>query len=63
MTSHSLARDASATASLYSGYLASIGRDPDRWQWPTSTAQYLRYRIADLAADLLLSGATEAVVA
>jgi len=55
-------RDA-ATASLYAGYIGSIERDPGRWDWPDSTAAYLRHRVADLAAGLVGDGVTGTAVA
>jgi len=63
MTSQVLAHNASATATLYSGYLASIRHDPDRWEWPTSTVQYLQHRIDTIARELVQAGATEGLVA
>jgi len=51
------------TASLFAGFLGSISRDPRRWDWPESTAAYLRQRVADLAAELVQTGATGAGVA
>jgi len=61
MTSCSVAHHA-ADASIFAGLLASIERDPARWRWPDSTAQYLRHRLETLTADLLTSGATVAEV-
>jgi len=57
-----LAHD-SATASLFAGFLDSIQRDPDGWEWPTGTGDYLRCRIATFALELLLDGANVAVTA
>ena len=48
-----------ATASLFAAYAASIRRDPDRWEWPTSTGDYLRHRIDTLALELVQAGATD----
>jgi len=58
-----IAHDGAATASLFAGFLASIERDPARWRWPDSSAQYLRYRIETLTAELVQTGATGAEVA
>ena len=62
MTTYSLTHNAT-TATLFVGYIGSIGRDPRGWSWPDSTLAYLQQRVADLAADLLLTGATLAEVA
>jgi len=62
MTTASVAHHA-VTATLFAGYLAAIGRHPNRWHWPDSTGDYLRYRIDTLAVDLLLDGANVAVAA
>jgi len=58
MTSCSLAHRDAVIATVFVGYLEALGRNPDGWDWPTSTAHYLRYRIATLATDLLVDGAT-----
>jgi len=58
MSRTSLARLAAADASVFAGFLASIGRDPSRWRWPESTRDYLEHRVADLAAGLVADAAT-----
>jgi len=62
MSRWSLAHDAT-TASLFAGFVAALERDPGGWEWPASTAHYLRFRLATLAAVLLLDGATLTEVA
>jgi hypothetical protein len=61
MTSSVAPRDA-LTRSLFAGFLWSIAHNPRRWDWPESTAAYLRQRVADLAAELVQTGATGAGV-
>jgi len=62
MTSCSLAHHAT-DATVFAGLLASLERNPRGWHWPDSSAQYLRYRIETLAAELVQTGATGAEVA
>ena len=62
MTTSVAPRD-TLTPSLFAGFLWSIAHDPRRWNWPESTAQYLRYRIETLTAELVRDGATLAEVA
>ena len=62
MTTSLAPRDA-VTASLFAGFLGSIARDPARWDWPESTAAFLRWRIVDLTGALVADGATGAGVA
>lgn len=63
MSITSVARHDATTATLFVGYLAALERDPSQWRWPETTAAYLHHRLDTLAADLLLDGATETVVA
>ena len=63
MTSASLARDDAMMASLYAGWVAAIAHDPRRWKFPESTASFLQWRIATLAADMVQTGATGMEVA
>ncbi len=53
MIPSSALRQPIATTSLFIGWLHAIECDPTRWDFPASTAAYLRLRIADLAADML----------
>ncbi len=59
--SHQTLCQSETIASLYLGWLASIEQHPSRWQWPTSTAQYLRFRLKELTGEMLASGADVAV--
>jgi hypothetical protein len=52
-----------ATTTLFVGWLHAIECDPTGWDFPASTAAYLRLRIADLAADLLSTERGTAVAA
>ncbi len=52
-TRHKVQTTPTQFATLYAGWLASIETHPSRWQWPTSTGAYLRYRIGELTAEML----------
>jgi len=58
-----IAHDGAATATVFAGLLSAVERDPARWRWPDSSAQYLRYRIETLAAELVGDGVTRTAVA
>ncbi len=59
--SHRTLRQPIATATIFAGWLHAIEIDPSAWDFPASTAVYLRLRIADFAADLLADDAGLAV--
>ncbi len=50
---HATLRQPIATATIFIGWLHAIEIDPSAWDFPGSTAAYLRLRIADFAAELL----------
>jgi hypothetical protein len=60
---HMTLRQPITTASLFVGWLHAIECDPTRWDFPASTAAYLRLRIADLADDMLSTERGTAVAA
>ncbi len=63
MTRNLALRQPTASVSLFVGWLHAIECDPTGWDFPASTAAYLRLRIADLAADLLSTERGTAVAA
>lgn len=60
---HTTLRQPITTVSLFIGWLHDIELDPAGWDFPASTAAYLRLRIGDLAADMLADDAGLAVAA
>jgi hypothetical protein len=40
-------------ATEFVGFIRSIERRPDRWDWPQSTLDYLRFRLHELTVEML----------
>ncbi len=60
---HATLRQPITTATLFIGWLHDIECDPALWDWPTSTAAYLRFRVGELTAELVDGATGTAVVA
>ncbi len=50
-------------ATEFAGFIGSIETHADRWDFPASTAAYLRFRVGELTAELVDEATGTAVVA
>ncbi len=61
MSHRILCQSEALAATEFAGFIRSIETHPGRWNWPQSTLDYCRYRLAELAGDLLATDTGTAV--